>query len=127
MDALAIVLIAAAVVIAVLLAAGFLATSRRAAAGAGDYARHVAEADHALEEARAADRGWDREILEQTARSALEVQRPDFSYDELHLVLVDDRPGVVEDRAHFAAVGREGETRLVLVRGTDGWDAETVE
>lgn len=127
MDALAIVLIVAAAVVVILLAAGLLVTSRRSAATSADYARHVAEADHALEEARAADRGWDREVLEQAARTALAEKRPHFAYEELHLVLVDDRPGITEDRAHFAAVGEDGETRLVLVRGPEGWATEAFE
>lgn len=127
MDPLAIILIVVAVIAAALLLGGLAATRKRSQAGAADYSRHVAAADHALEEARASDRGWDRAVLEQAARSALEGRRPDFGYEELHLVLVDDRPGIEEDRAHFAALGRDGEARVVLVRGADGWSAEAVE
>lgn len=127
MDALAIILIVLAVLVAALLIGGFVATRRRAEAGAADYSRHVAAADQALEQARATDRGWDRAALEQAAQSALAEARPDFAYTDLHLVLVDDRPGIAEDRAQFAAVGQEGETRVVLVRGPDGWSAESIE
>lgn len=127
MDTVAIILIVLALVVAALLVGGFAATRRRAAAGAADYSRHVAEADHALEEARATDRGWDRAALDQTARAALADARPEFSYHDLHLILVDDRPGIMEDRAQFAAVGEDGEALVVLVRGSDGWSAESVE
>ena len=127
MDALAIVLIVVVVVAGLLLVGGLAATRRRAAAGAQDYSRRVAAADQALEQARAADRGWDRAVLDDAARAALAAAHPDFSYDHLHLVLVDDRPGIAEDRAQFAAVGDDGEARVVLVRGVDGWAAERVE
>ena len=54
--------------------------------------------------------------------------RPDFPYYGLHLVLVDDRPGVDEDRAHFVAVGEGGgEARVVLGRRDGEWVAETVD
>ena len=126
MSALAIVLIVVGGVILLLLIGGAVVARRRASDG--DYAQHVAAADQALEAARAADRGWDRAMLEQTARSALESQRPGWAYSDLHLVLVDDRPGVVDDRAHLVAVGTDGEARLVLTRVAGGeWVVERVE
>lgn len=127
MSTVAIVLIVVAVALIALFLGGLIATRRRQRAGAADYSRHVAAADRALEEARAADRGWERGVLESAARSALEQQRPGFSYDELHLILVDDRPGVTEDRAQFAATGPDGEVRVVLVRGEQGWTAERLQ
>jgi hypothetical protein len=127
MSTLAIIVIVVVLVLVLVFLGGLAATRRRAAAGAQDYERRVAEADQALEQARALDKGWDRGALEQTARDALGEHRPDFSYDDLFLVLVDDRPGTSEDRAHFAAVGSDGEARVVLVRGPDGWSAEKVE
>jgi hypothetical protein len=42
-------------------------------------------------------------------------------------VLVDDRPGVSEDRAHFMAVGADGAARVILAREGDRWIAERVE
>ena len=105
---------------------GLVAARRREEAHAGDYARHLAEADHALEQARAADKGWDRAVMEASVQRALEEQRPGFRVDDLMLVLVDDRPGVDEDRAHFVAVGGGEEVRIVLSRGDAGWAAESV-
>lgn len=126
MSALAIVLIVVGAVLLVLLVGGAIAIRRRS--DGVDYARHVAEADHALEQARAADKGWDRDVLERAARSVISERRPGWRYEELHLVLVDDRPGVVNDRAHLVAVGDDGEeARVVLTREPGGdWVAEEI-
>jgi hypothetical protein len=128
MSILAIILIAVGVLLAVLLALGFLGARTRDRRRAGTWAQHVAEADSALEQARAADRGWDRGLMEAAVRGALERSRPGWTYDDLHLVLVDDRPGTEEDRAHFVAVGDGGEeARVVLERQGDQWSAERVD
>ena len=126
MSTLGIVLIVVGAVLLLFFVGGVVAARRRARLTEHAYARHVAEADHALEEARAADRGWDREVMEQAARKALSESRPDFSFEELHLVLVDDRPGVDEDRAQFVAVGGGDEVRVVLTRRGDHWVAEAL-
>jgi hypothetical protein len=88
----------------------------------------VRAADAALAEAAATDRGWQRETMEQAARAALTEMRPDWAPRDLLLVLVDDRPGIDEDRAHFVAVSEGGdEARVVLARQGDLWVAERVE
>lgn len=127
MTALAIVLAVLAGLLVLLFVGGLVASRRRDRARAPDYRRHLAEADRALEQARAADRGWDRAVLEETARLALAKERPTFSYEDLHLVLVDDRPGVEEDRAELLAVGREGEARLSLARRGSGWAVDQID
>ena len=128
MSTLAIVLIVVGVLLAVFLALGFLGARARDRRQGGTWAQHVAEADSALEQARAADRGWDRAVMEEAARGALAGSRPGWEYGDLHLVLVDDRPGTDEDRAHFVAMGDGGdEARVVLTRQGDRWSAETVE
>lgn len=125
MSALQIVLIVLGAIVLFLIVGGAIASRRRTGP---DYAEHVAAADHALEEARAQDRGWDRELLERTAREALDRERPGWSYGELHLVLVDDRPGVVDDRAHLVALGDGAEARLILTREAGGdWVVEAIE
>jgi hypothetical protein len=123
---LGIVLIAIAAVLLVLLIGGFAGAARRRERGAPHYERNLAEADQALEQARAADKGWDRSLLEAAARDALADQRPDWAYQDLVLVLVDDKPGVSEDRAHFVASGEGGEARVVLARRDSGWALESV-
>jgi hypothetical protein len=127
MSALAIVVVVVAVVVLLLVAGGLLAARRRRDLQEPDYARRVAEADQALERARAVDRGWDREVMEQAARRACSEARPGWTYDVLRLVLVDDRPGADDDRAHFVASGSDGEARVVLARRGDHWAAELVD
>jgi hypothetical protein len=123
---LAIVLIAAAVLLLLLFLGGLLYSRRRFSDP--DLEPNIADADQALEQARANDRGWDRPLLEAAARRALEQDRPEFEIGRLHLVLVDDRPGVEEDRAHMLAVGDRGEARVVLTRDPAGeWILERIE
>lgn len=124
MSTLAIILLVFVGLLLLLFAGGFVAARRRAAAGEAELRRHLAAADQALEAARAADKGWDRVRLEEAARRALEEQEPGFAYDELHLVLVDDKPGTDADRAHFVARSRDGERRVVLARQGDAWIAD---
>ena len=126
MSALAIVVIAVLVILLLFFIGGSMAASRRAAATADRLRDRIAAADRALEAARAADRGWDPVRLEEAARDALQREWPDFAYDQLHLVLVDDRPGTDEDRAEVAAVGKGGTLRVAVIRRGDQWQAERV-
>src|SRR4051812_1984231 len=118
MSTVAIILIVAGAVLLIMFAGGFVIARRRAAST--DVRRNIERADRALEQARAQDRGWDRSALELACQSALRSERPDFAYDTIDLVLVDDRPGVVEDRAHLVARGDEGHARLILGRREGG-------
>lgn len=123
---LGIVLIVVTAVLVVFLVGGILGARARAAHEAKTFAANVAAADVALEQARATDRGWDREAMLGAARQALGESRPELNEVELHLVLVDDRPGVEEDRAHFLATCPDGQARVVLGRRGDGWVTESV-
>lgn len=124
MSVIEIVAIVLVVMLAVFFVGGYIASQRRARMLEPDLHRRIAEADQALEAARAQDRGWDRVLLEEAARSALESARPDFRYDQLHLVRVEDRPGQDEDRAHMAAVGEDGKrAEVVLERRGGQWAA----
>ena len=127
MSALAIVLLVLAVLVLLLFAGGLAAARRRDRLQAGTLEQHIAEADRSLQDARATDKGWDRPRLEAAARAAVEEARPGWPYDSLDLVLVDDRPGVEEDRAHFLASGPEGQLRVVLGRRQDDWVPEGTE
>jgi hypothetical protein len=121
---LILIIIAGLVVLAVLFFVGGVIVSRRRRP---DWSEHVAQADQALEAARAADRGWERGLLDLAARQALESQRPGWQYSDLHLVLVDDKPGMEEDKAHFVAAGGDGEARVVLARDAAGeWRVDSV-
>jgi hypothetical protein len=126
MSTLAIVLIVIAVLLVLLFVGGLVVERRRL--NRPGFDDDVAKADRALETARAQDRGWERELVEAAARSALESERPGFGVDTLQLVLVDDRPGMEEDRAHLVATGPDGSVRVVLTRDAEGrWFHERVE
>jgi hypothetical protein len=121
---LVLIIIGAVLVLGVLFfVGGYFARQRRNQ----DWSQHVAEAEQALELAWAQDKGWDREVLHRSAREALGSHKPGFEYTDVHLVGVEDRPGVEEDRARLVAVGEDGETRIVLSRDADGgWTVESV-
>jgi hypothetical protein len=127
LSTLGIILIVLAVLVVLFFIGGVLGARRRDRRQAGTYAEHVAAADAALEQARASDRGWRREAMEAVARDAIADSRRDWDYTDLHLVLVDDRPGTQEDRAQFVAVGPDDEVRVILAREGDRWVAERVE
>ena len=127
LSTLGIILIVLAVLVVLFFIGGVLGARRRDRRQAGTYDEHVAAADAALQQARASDRGWHREAMEAVARDAIADSRRDWDYSDLHLVLVDDRPGTEEDRAQFVAVGADGEVRVILAREGDRWVAERVE
>src|SRR3954471_3418911 len=127
MSTLAIILIALGAILLLLFIGGLAIVTRRTREREGDRQRALSEADRALEEARAADKGWERVLLEEAARKILAEERPDWRYDRLELVLVDDRPGIAEDTAHFLAAGQQGEARIILTRQDSGWLAQLVD
>ena len=126
MTVLATVLIILAALLLLIFVGGLVAARRRDRQSAPEYARHLSEADQALEQARASDRGWDRAVMEDVARQALAREHPGTTFDRLELVLVDDRPGVMEDRAHFEASNADRQVPVILARGESGWVAERV-
>ena len=127
LSTLGIVLIIVGVLVILCFIGGVLAVRVRDRRQAGSYAEHVAKADAALEQARASDRGWDRAAMEGAARAAIAQARGDWDFKDLHLVLVDDRPGTDEDRARFVAVAPDAECHVTLSRDGERWVAERVE
>ena len=126
MSTIAIVVIVVGAVLLVFFLGGFLAARRRAQGP--EVEEHIRAADRALEQARGSDRGWDRELMTRAAGDAISQSRPDYGWDTIDLVLVEDRPGVMEDRAHLVAAGAQGPARVVLARREGGdWFAEQVE
>ena len=118
-----IVLIVIAAVLILLFVGGYIASRRRTE----HWSEHVAQAERALEAAFATDRGWDRDLLHSAARDALGSHKPGWEYTDVHLVVVEDKPGVEQDRAQLVAVGQDGEARVVLARSADGgWRVESV-
>ena len=128
MSTLAIVLIVLGAIVLVALVLGFLGVRARDRRQADHWEEDVRAADAALAHAAASDRGWQRDVMEDAVRAALSESRPERTYGSLLLVLVDDRPGIEEDRAHFVAVGEGGdEARVVLSRQGDRWVAERID
>ena len=126
MSVLAIVLVVLGALLVLFFLGGLVVARRRAARP--DFYEHVRAADQALERARATDKGWDREKLEQAARAALQAERPASKWDAVHLVLVDDKPGVADDVAQLVATGADGQARVELARREGGdWYVERVE
>ena len=126
MSVLAIVLIVLAAIVLLFFVGGVVINRRRTNRPGRE--EHIRAADQALERARAADRGWDRELIEAAARRALDEQRPGFEPSSLDLVLVDDRPGMEEDRAHLVAAGQGESVRVVLARDASGaWGVERLD
>jgi hypothetical protein len=127
LSTLGIIFIVIGVLVVLFAIGGAIAVVKRSRAQDATFAQHVEAADSALEQARALDKGWHRDTMEEAARAAIAESRPGWSYDDLHLMLVDDRPGVSEDRAHFMAMGADGSVRVILAREGDRWIAERVE
>jgi hypothetical protein len=123
MDAWVIILLVVVAVLVLLFLGGLAGNARARRAQSQRLAEHISAADHALAEARAQDRGWDRELLERAAREALAVQRPGVPIERLELIQVVDRPGTDEDRAAFHVVTATGDDHLELVRSGDSWRA----
>jgi hypothetical protein len=104
--------------------------SRRNRAGADAFAESLASVDRQLAHAVAADRGWERDVLEDAARRAFAERRPGETVARLELVQVVDEPGTEHDLAVFRVV--TGATpartsRLTLGRRDGAWHAVALE
>jgi hypothetical protein len=118
---LTVVLVALVVLALVLLGAGLLWNRRFLARTRGDLLQRVAAADNALALAVAGDRGWDRARMEAAATAAFAAAQPGLTPVDLHLVLVDDRPGTDQDRAVFEATFAGAPREVTIVRRGDEW------
>jgi hypothetical protein len=119
-------LIVVIVVLVVLAVGGMVARAILTRRGAAEFQRRLERANHDLAEASAADRGWDRSVLEAAARQIYAKERG-VEPSELMLVEVLDRPGTDEDFAVFHVEG-EGRTDTLTLGRRDGeWVLEKVE
>jgi hypothetical protein len=123
-SALAIVIVVVAIVLIVLIVGGLVAGGRRARHEKPDLQATLRDADRALANAQAEDRGWDRDVLEAAARGAF-AERSPAQVRELLLVQVVDRPGTDADEAVFLVITDAGSEEIVLLRRDDGWGAAT--
>lgn len=111
-----VLLIIAAVLVGIVVVGSGIAR-RRAEARDEHLRERLAVANEALAQAHAADKGWDKALLEAAARQAAGPT------DELFLVSVIDNPGTDQDEAVFQAVS-DGRTRTIGLRRTgDTWVA----
>lgn len=118
---LAIVLIVVAAVVLLLFVGGLVATARKHRAEAKRLRAQIEEANTALAEAHAQDKGWERESLEAGARSVFEARHPGAPIEQLHLVQVVDRPGTESDLAVFHVHGAGRLETITLGRHGDAW------
>jgi type II secretory pathway pseudopilin PulG len=115
------IVIAVLIVLAVVMfIGGYVVIGRRRAAQEAELRARIEAADAALAEARAQDRGWERETIEAAARAAVAPRE----VAALHLVQVVDKPGTEADQAIFRVVGRDGTESMVTLGRRDGaWTA----
>jgi hypothetical protein len=107
-------------VLLVLAVGGMIARAMRQRRGEALFRARLERANHDLAEAAAADRGWDRSVLEGAARSIYAEQRG-AEPAELLLTEVVDRPGTDEDYAVFHAEGEGRRETLTLGRRDGEW------
>jgi len=113
---------ALAVLLVLLAVAGWFAASRRAQDREEKLLRELSQADRALAQAHALDKGWDRAVMEAAARDAAVALFGDTPIDALQLVQVIDKPGVDKDQAVFRVATADGEEhRLTLGRAGGVW------
>lgn len=119
---LAIVLIVLVAVILVLVGGGYVAATRRQQADEGALRHELEEAEQAFAQARALDRGWDRDTLADAARSAAAQRFGATAVGAPLLVQVLDRPGTDADQAIFLVKTDDGtEHRMTLGRAGGVW------
>jgi Tfp pilus assembly protein PilV len=116
MDVVTVIVVVLVLVVGLLALGGYIANRRRFDAEAGEIEQAARMADQHLARAHAADKGWDRALLEEAARVAY-TERTGRAPAALTLVQVVDRPGIEEDEAVFDADGE----RLALGRSEAGW------
>jgi hypothetical protein len=119
-------LIIVLVVLLVLAVGGYFARRAQLARTRGAFEASLAKVDRDLAAAAAADRGWDRSLLEAAARRAFAAERG-AEPDHLVLVEVFDRPGTDEDRAVFRAEHSGGVHHVTLGRRGEEWVREAIE
>lgn len=122
---LLIVIIVVVALFVVFLVGGIIAAQRRSRATEDRLLADVATANEQLAQARAQDRGWDRDTIDAAARAAHLERHPDAAISAVHLVQVVDRPGTDDDEALVHITDASGEHSLRLGRRGDEWHQRT--
>jgi len=120
---LLIVIIVLVVLFVVFLVGGIVAVGRRSRATESRLLADLASANEHLAQARALDRGWDRDTIDAAARAAHLATRPDAKITAVHLIQVIDRPGTDDDEAVLHIDDDAGEHTIRLGRRGDEWYA----
>jgi hypothetical protein len=120
---LLILIIVVAVLVVVFLVGGIIAAQRRSRASEGHLLADVAAANEQLAQARAQDRGWDRDTIDTAARAAHLEAHPGAQIRAVHLVQVMDRPGTEDDEAVLHIDDDTGQHTVRLGRHGDDWHA----
>lgn len=123
MSALAVVLIVLALLVLALVGGGYVAMARRTSSRDAQLVAQLEQAERALAQAHAADKGWDRRTLEAAARAAATQRFGASSVKALRLVQVIDRPGTDADQAVFRVETDDGEHSITLGRSGGIWGA----
>jgi hypothetical protein len=119
---LGIILIVLAVVIVLLVGGGYIAARRRAQSSEGALQHELEQAERALAQAHALDKGWDRALLDAAARDAAAERFGDATVGDPLLVQVIDRPGTDADQAVFHVETADGAAhRMTLGRSGGVW------
>jgi hypothetical protein len=113
-------LIIVLIVLAVLIVGGVIARSRQLARSRPAFELTLAQVDRDLAAAAANDRGWDRDLLEASARRIC-AEQLGAEPDALTLIEVIDRPGTDEDQAVFDVESGGRRHRVVLGRRDGDW------
>jgi hypothetical protein len=116
-----VVLLVLLAVFALLVIGGYVAAERRNRARERELLRQLQEADRALAQAHASDKGWERSALEAAAQRAFAERFGNSDFDALQLVQVIDRPGTDADQAVFRVQTADAEHRITLGRTNGVW------
>jgi hypothetical protein len=107
-------------VLVVLIVGGIYARNRQLARSRPAFERALSRVEHDLAAAAAADRGWDRALLEAAVRR-VSAERFGAEPEELTLVEVIDKPGTEEDQAVYEVSAGGSRHRVVLGRRDGDW------
>ena len=113
-------LIIVIVVLILLAAGGIIARTQQLKRSRPAFERNLAQVERDLVTAAAADRGWDRQLLEAAARR-IGTEQLGSEPEELTLIEVLDRPGTDQDEAVFDVRAGGRRHRLVLGRRDGDW------
>ncbi len=122
LSTLGLILIIVLVVVLVLATGGYVAATRLAKGRESALQGELAQAEDALAQAHALDKGWDRAMLEAAAAAAAAERVGAGAVGKPQRVQVIDQPGIAADQAIFRFESPDGgEHRITLGRAGGEW------